>query len=66
MNFSTMIVLAFVAVLCAVAIRSIKKHGLDDCGGNCSSCGHACVKNIQKGLAQARRELEEEKNSQSV
>ncbi len=66
MNFSTMIVLAFVIALCAFAIRSIKKNGLDDCGGNCSSCGHGCVKNIQKGIAQVRRELEEEKISKSV
>ena len=66
MNFSTMIVLAAVVALCACAILSIRKHGLDDCGGNCSSCGHSCVKNIQKGIAQARRELEEEKTFKSV
>lgn len=66
MNFSTMIVLAVVAALCAAAIRSIRKNGLDDCGGNCSSCGHSCSKNIQKGLAQARLELEKEKSSHSA
>lgn len=66
MNFSTFVVLLFVIALCGVAIHSIRKNGLDDCGGNCSSCGHSCVKNIQKGIVQARRELEEEKMSKTI
>ncbi len=60
MNLSTAFVLAILIIAVVFAVRYTMKHGLDDCGGNCTSC-HGSCDNIKKGLIQARKELEEEK-----
>lgn len=66
MNLSTVLAVIIIAAAALAALRYVMRHGLDDCGGNCSSCGHGCSRRLKKGLAQARRELAEEKKNGSV
>lgn len=61
MNLATAVILAIVIVCLIMAFKYVRKHGVEDCTGGCDSCGGNCSAHIKKGLAQARKELEEEK-----
>lgn len=56
MNLSTFIVLMVLVVIVVLDIRYLMAHGLDDCGGDCSSCGPSCkwvgdIKKAQRKIA---------------
>lgn len=61
MNLPTLIIFGIFCVAVVFALRYVRVHGTDDCSGNCGSCHGNCTVNIQKGLQQARIELEKEK-----
>ncbi len=57
MNIGSWIVLAILAVIVGLAVRSIAVNGIDSCSGECGSCGTSCkwVNDIQKAKKAAER-----------
>ena len=56
MNAGTMFVLLILAVIVYICIRYLITHGIDSCGGSCSSCGSSCkwVNDVKKAQRKIR------------
>ena len=55
MNLASWIVLIIIVVIVVLDIRYLLNHGLEECGGNCSSCGTQCK--WQGDIEKARKRL---------
>ena len=55
MNLASWIILALIVLIVVLDIRYLLNHGLEDCGGNCSSCGPKCK--WQGDIEKARKRI---------
>ena len=58
MNLASWLIAALIAAVVILDLFYLKKHGLDDCSGNCSSCGTSCkwAGDIEKARKKAARQ----------